>query len=516
MKKLKNILVAVLLLVITLNINYLGMIDTKIVVTSKEYKEGNTDNLVLNKILSDNELKTEIPHMFNYTSNGLTYGNSVVNEKYVTSGLYYSTDEDGTTYYYRGNIDNNYIQFGEYQEDYYVYRYDSYSSIVDYDDYVSLEACKYADSKCDESNRILKYKKGTPMYFRIVRVNGDGTLRLIYSGVSLDATLQDLTIGGGDYEGDLYGEKYAGYTYDRDTNEMNSNAKRDVDTWYNNALKGSVYENWIIDGRYCSDSSGYEIINSTGYNYYASRTRLNGYLLGFSDNNPTFSCPNTDKNYGGAYRLKVGLITADELVYSGILSIDNYNFLESDSYLKNQWDIWTMTPYGASDNDATVWNSSEYLDNTQYISSSPFGFRPVINVSTENMTLTGDGTIDNPYMLEEVEPTNSYKGKVTIEVGTNVEDVTAFEEKVDLSNVSWTVKDESIVKIENGKIVGLKNGTTVITGVDDNGNTYEIEVNVISNPTTNSALYLGIGISLILIISTGLYMFYRKVVKISE
>ena len=53
MKKVKKILMVVLLFVVTLNINYLGMMEKKVIVTSKEYKEGNTNNLVLNKILSN-------------------------------------------------------------------------------------------------------------------------------------------------------------------------------------------------------------------------------------------------------------------------------------------------------------------------------------------------------------------------------------------------------------------------------------------------------------------------------
>ena len=111
-------------------------------------------------------------------------------------------------------------------------------------------------------------------------------------------------------------------------------------------------------------------------------------------------------------------------------------------------------------------------------------------------------------MLEEVN-TNNYKGKVTIELGSSLEDIKAFEEKLDLNNVTWTVKDSSIAKIESGKIIGLKNGTTTITGIDDNGNTYEIEVNVISNPVTNSMIYIGIGLILILILGTGVYITYR-------
>ena len=137
------------------------------------------------------------------------------------------------------------------------------------------------------------------------------------------------------------------------------------------------------------------------------------------------------------------------------------------------------------------------------------GIRPVINISTENMTLTGDGTLDNSYILEEVEPTNSYKGKVTIEVGSSIDDVSAFEEELNLSRVNWTVEDESIAKIDNGKIIGLKNGTTVITGVGSDGTSYEIEVTVLSNPVTSSVLYIGIGLILILVLGTGVYIFYR-------
>ena len=114
----------IVLLTTTLGINMVKVGATRISINSKTYQEGNT-NLVLNKILSDNELKQELPHMFNYASNG-NYINSSYEElndsDYVTEGLYSNVDEDGTTYYYRGNINNNNLQFGAYDEDYYVYQ----------------------------------------------------------------------------------------------------------------------------------------------------------------------------------------------------------------------------------------------------------------------------------------------------------------------------------------------------------------------------------------------------------
>ena len=63
--------------------------------------------------------------MFNYASNGNYFDGDnwedLNDPEYITEGLYSNKDEDGTTYYYRGNIDNNNIVFGSYDEDYYVY-----------------------------------------------------------------------------------------------------------------------------------------------------------------------------------------------------------------------------------------------------------------------------------------------------------------------------------------------------------------------------------------------------------
>ena len=54
-------------------------------------------------------------------------------------GLYVGTDDYGATYYYRGNVNNNYVYFAGY-------------------------------------------------YWRIIRQNGDGSIRLLYAGTSANAT----------------------------------------------------------------------------------------------------------------------------------------------------------------------------------------------------------------------------------------------------------------------------------------------------------------------------------------
>ena len=109
-----------------------------------------------------------------------------------------------------------------------------------------------------------------------------------------------------------------------------------------------------------------------------------------------------------------------------------------------------------------------------------------------------------------VDVVKNYKGTVTIEEGSSVDDDTAFEEELNLDGVTWTSNDESIARIENGKILGLKEGTTTITGVSSDGlTTYEIVVNVVKNPVTNSMIYVGIGVILILVLGTALYTVYR-------
>ena len=515
MRRIKKILMVGLLFVVTLNINYLGMMSKRIKVEISEYKAGNTSNLVLNKILSDNELKTEIPHMFNYASNGNYYyfdidskQDSYLNDSnYVTNGLYSSEDEDGTTYYYRGDIDNNNLVFGAYDEDYYVYGTDN-------NYFQSKESCIEAGNSDEFCVKTKLASKGDKMYWKIVRVNGDGSVRLIYSGpglkdlelpfgiapLSFDEEEISGVVGAVRYNLEINGPKYTGYTYDNGTDSF---VKKEVDTWYNNTLGSNpVYDKYVILGRYCSDSSGY---NYDGYDNFSSLDRLGQDPSTGKDNAPSFICPDTNESYGGSYRLKAGLITADELVYAG----EAYH-VRGNSYLnpgKDGLNYWSMTPAYLYYGTAAIWSEFDYF----FRVAAPFTYavRPVINLTTENMTLTGDGTLDNPYVLEEVEPTNNYKGKVTIEVGSSVDDIKAFEEELDLSNVTWTVKDESIAKIENGKIIGLKNGTTVITGVGSDGTTYEIEVNVISNPVTNSALYIGIGLILILVLGTGAYITYR-------
>ena len=365
--------------------------------------------LTTQKILEDNELQEETTNMFNYASNG-SYIASITEEgpqygsepSQVTNGLYSMNDEDGVSYYYRGAVENNNVQFGEYASDYYVYNYSSRY-------FQSLETCQEYNSSCSESNRVKLANAGDKMYWKIVRVNGDGSLRLIYNGTSTNPDNSDLahsfTVGYTPYNLEFDNPKYSGYTYDNGTDSF---IKKEVDTWYKNTLGSSSYDSKVTGGRFCSDSSGYKLASeydvseamfgdlTNVYMYSSMGDRLANFQKNSPGNNaPTLSCPSTSESYGGSYRLKAGLITADELTLAGESS-----YVVGNSYLnpgESDYWYWSMTPADFDNDDADVWDEGEDLNGSNV--SSNYAVRPVINVTTENGFTSGDGTALSPYVI---------------------------------------------------------------------------------------------------------------------
>ena len=113
------------------------------------------------------------------------------------------------------------------------------------------------------------------------------------------------------------------------------------------------------------------------------------------ENSPTLKCPVTSESYGGSYRLKAGLITADELVLGG----ENPG-VTTDSYLNpgdSKMYYWSMTPADFDIGRAYVWYEFVGLDGN--FVGNDRAVRPVINVTTDNGFTSGDGTASDPYIL---------------------------------------------------------------------------------------------------------------------
>ena len=372
---------------------------SKIVVTSYDRKQ---KSLALKQILADNELQEEKTNMFNYTSNGDYMDMSSMrqqnNPEYVTNGLYSIEDEDGTSYYYRGNVDNN-VQFGEYKSDYYVYQ-----GVSNY--YQSEASCKEAGNATCTPVKLAS--TGDKMYWKIVRVNGDGSLRLIYNGVSTNPTNTDLVsssaIGLTPYNLEGNDPKYTGYTYDNGTDSF---IKKEVDTWYSNSLGSSSYDSKVSSGRFCSDSSGYREVTMIGGSVFASFDRLSsayGKLMGLEmqeNVTPTLKCPTTSESYGGSYRLKAGLITADELVLAGeSMGVVGNSYLTYKGNFNIDYGFYTMSPLWLLDETGFLYSQSRGLSSSSIIDDYVSLLRPVINVATENGFTSGDGTSENPYIIQ--------------------------------------------------------------------------------------------------------------------
>ena len=111
-----------------------------------------------------------------------------VTKKEATNGYVCSaSDAYGTSYYYRGNVTNNYVKFGKWSDDAPDVVYGYYSeTVADYREYGSMEACQNASSynkKCTMISTMIN-RAGKDIYWRIIRINGDGTVRVIYDGTS--------------------------------------------------------------------------------------------------------------------------------------------------------------------------------------------------------------------------------------------------------------------------------------------------------------------------------------------
>ena len=230
------------------------------------------------------------------------------------------------------------------------------------------------------------YVKFANRLWRVVRINGDGSIRIITDDI----------VGNSAFNTTYQGHKYVGYTYDNSHNCTNANPcngsegtastmKTYLDNWYNSNLKS--YEDKIVTSDYCSDTS-YRLNGST--RYYGAYDRL------VNNHNQTLNCPNTTVNYGGKYKLKIGLLSADEIALAGI-EWDTRN-QTGENYLYNSDLWWSFSPYYSLTSYANVFNAFNDLD-SYYSTNNSRGVRPVINLKADTLITSGNGTESNPYIV---------------------------------------------------------------------------------------------------------------------
>ena len=244
-------------------------------------------------------------------------------------------------------------------------------------------------------------------YWRIIRINGDESIRLIYQGTTADGNGQITTSA---YNSSSNINEYVGFMYTVGSvhgSGTSSTIKEELDKWYEDNLLS--YENNIdTNAGFCNDrtpststsSSNGEGGTGTTWTYYGAYIRL-------ENDSPTFKCSNESdlftsllSNKGNkSLKYPIGLITADEVVFAGgMLGVSNVN---QSYYLYAGEDYWTMSPsyFGAP---------VSYAPFVIYVNSSGrlslesvynvYSVRPVINLKA-NTLFTGSGTNSDPFTV---------------------------------------------------------------------------------------------------------------------
>ena len=281
-----------------------------------------------------------------------------------TNGIYSSEDDLGTSYYFRGNVINNYVKF-------------------------------------------------TNKYWRIIRINGDGTIRMIYAGTSAhangydDSSANDMNIGTSTINSSCEDNTYVGYMYgttgatsyaNTHSNTTNSTIKTKLDSWYDTNIVNTGNERYIADAIYCNDrsvSSGTGI--GTTKTTYAAAIRMD-------NRTPTLKCANNNDKFtksttigNGKLTKMIGLITSDEVMYAGGATSPNKEY-----YLYSETWYWTMTPnsftYSFDFGCASVNNVDDNGNRNHFFVHNANRVRPVVSLKSDAIS-GGSGTAASPFLV---------------------------------------------------------------------------------------------------------------------
>ncbi len=314
------------------------------------------------------------------TQDSFTY-KTISSNKNTTEALLASTEDDyGTSYYFRGVVKNNYVEFA---------------------------------NKC----------------WRIVRITGDGSVKLVlhndntagaanpcssannstdaafarFSGTTYTSAF-NTNKNDNAYIGFKYGTPGSSTYEATHANTNKSTILNNLESWYNNNLES--YESKLADTIWCNDKS--TVSGGPGYGTnstdYAARNRLR------FTKQPTLICPNDNNggklskftvddtvNGNGNLTYKIGLLTADEITFAGSI----YNTYNRSTYLQENtgaywW--WSLSPFNVIGVTAVVWSVDSGCLNGGDVRNDS-GLRPAISLVSDATISRGTGTSEDPYVV---------------------------------------------------------------------------------------------------------------------
>ena len=356
------------------------------------------------------------------------------------------TDSPKEVYYYAGNTTNNWVKFGTTKSCIYnnseVYYADLSSGTMvirrphNQEECLSSNVCIFRDMAgvgvtddiCTGNGGTLTGEKASfegvkPLYWRIIRTNHDGSIRLLYVGTSHDTTSGN--IGMSAFNTSDKSPKYVGYKYGEDTsldtirnNTTDSTIKTFIDSWYQNNLTN--YTKYLSTSAvYCNDRN-----EGTGqtYNYVSSPTsdfnfapyyRMDWDTKG-AKANPSYNCTDirdafSVDNTSAKLTYPISLMTADEIAYAGGVARKEMNtpyawFISNSAgtQLSNYW--WSLSSIYWSHSYASVWiwdSVDAYLFYNPVSNTNTV--RPVLSLKSCTQYNTGDGSATNPYTILDTE-----------------------------------------------------------------------------------------------------------------
>ena len=320
---------------------------------------------------------------------------SVINTS-ATTGIIYKTnktEDESEVYYYSGNITNNWVKFGGF-------------------------------------------------YWRIIRTNEDGSIRLLYSGTGHNTTSAD--IGDENFNSNYMDPLKAGYMYGTSgslakarTNKNNSAIKSKIDKWYQNNLLEN-YDKYISKTAiYCNDRS----VGSGSYTSDSGIFNFGAFVRLSTNKTPTYKCggdgsgglfettqaiedkfsASTDGGGNGQLTYPIALMTADEASFAGgIYALSGLSATDASSWIyvnssnksitkSSSW--WLMSPSNSRMTMANVFcimyplseSLTEPYIGSQLVDTNSTGLavRPVISLSVCVKVESGNGTPENPYEIDE-------------------------------------------------------------------------------------------------------------------
>ena len=297
---------------------------------------------------------------------------NVTSAESENSLLCIAPDNYGESYYFRGDVQNNYVYFAGF-------------------------------------------------YWRIIRINGDGSIRMIYDGTNVHENGEastDRQIGKSQFNSSCNDNAFVGYmygevsssTYKKAHENINESIiKMFIDDWYKSNFLNTKYEYYLTDNSFLGNRSLGNDTENTGYSttrtlynwYYFANSSLKTSLHGLEEDNYTISSSTTGNM---SLNYPIGLISMEEAVLGGAYNVTNNKF-----FLYSGTDYWTMSAdsFLTSNNAAhnRIVNSSGCTGYCEGIAAGggrtvteKLGVKPVINLKADSLK-QGNGTISNPFAL---------------------------------------------------------------------------------------------------------------------